>query len=174
MKVALLTALVLAFVGCSSTRAPHPDHSRLPHSGPHGDVAGSDRVFEDLEPRYPEFFEVILDPSTSHLPNLRTLRDDLERVPVDRRNFDALNAVAIAYFETNYRAEADRGDGMVYLALSQRSAKLLAVPWRAYGETDDAPLRSAILDFFEDAGSGEKLNTEATAPRLVRIVGSLE
>jgi hypothetical protein len=28
--------------------------------------------------------------------------------------------------------------------------------------------------FFEDAGSGEKLGTAATAPRLARVVASLE
>jgi hypothetical protein len=50
----------------------------------------------------------------------------------------------------------------------------VAVPWRAYGETDDPALRSAILDFFEDAGSGQKIGSAATAPRLVRIVESLE
>ena len=105
---------------------------------------------------------------------MRPLRDDIERVPVDRRNYDALNAIAIGYYETNYRAESHRDAGLAYLALSQRAAKLLGVPWRAYGETDEAPLRDAILDFFEDAGSGEKLLTRTTAPRLARVVASLE
>ena len=91
-----------------------------------------------------------------------------------RHNFDALNAVAIAYLETNYRAEAGRGGGLSYLALSQRAAKLVAIPWRAYAETENADLRSAILDFLEDAGMGGKLHTEATASRLARVVASLE
>ena len=68
-------------------------------------------MLDDLQPLYPEFFEVILDPTRSDLPDVRPVRDDLERQPVTRRNFDALNSVAIAYFETNYRAEAGRGGG---------------------------------------------------------------
>ena len=53
-------------------------------------------------------------------------------------------------------------------------AKLLAIPWRAYSEIDDTALRDAIVMFFEDAGSGEKLGTAATAPRLAGVVASLE
>ena len=146
----------------------------LAHSGDPWDVVGSDRVFRDLEPRYPEFFAVILDPSTSHMPNTIVLRDDLERTPVDRRNFDALNAIVIAYFESNYRAESERGAGVSYLSLSQRGAKLAAVAWRADSEVELAALRDAILDFFEDAGCGEKLASAATASRLARVVASLE
>jgi hypothetical protein len=48
------------------------------------------------------------------------------------------------------------------------------VPWRAYGEIRDPRLRDAILDFFEDAASGEKLGTAGTAPRVSRVVASLE
>ncbi len=137
-------------------------------------MSGSDRVFDDLQPLYPEFFEVILDPARTDMPDVRPVRDDLERQPVTRRNFDALNSVAIAYFETNYRAEAGRGDGFSYVSLSQRAAKLVAIPWRAYGETESSDLRDAILDFLEDAGTGGKLHTGATAPRLARVVASLE
>jgi hypothetical protein len=100
------------------------------------------------------------------------VREDLERTPVDRRNYDALNAIAIAYYEVNFRAEGDR-ETLAYLSLSQNAAKLLALPWRAYGETDDPRLRDAILDFFDDAGRGEKLRSAETAPRLARIVASL-
>jgi hypothetical protein len=172
---AIATGLaVICCIGCARPVSTNPSRYRLMESGDHWDVSGHDHVFDDLRPRYPEFFEVILDPTKARVPNLIVLRDDLERSPVSRRNFDALNSIAIAYYETNYRAEAGRGDGLVYLALSQRSAKLLAVPWRAYGEIDEPALRSAILDFFEDAGSGQKLNSESTAPRLVRIVGSLQ
>jgi len=146
---------------------------RLTHSGEHWDVAGADHVFEDLQPRYDTFFGVVLDPASTQMPDTRAVRDDLERTPVDRRNYDALNAVAIAYFEINYRAEQNRG-ALAYLGLSQNATKLLAVPWRAYGETEDAGLRTAILDFFEDAGSGEKLLSAGTAPRVARIVASLE
>ncbi|MFQ5418651.1 MAG: hypothetical protein ACE5FL_16610 [Myxococcota bacterium] len=165
--------LLCAFAAACANAAG-ADRYRLADSGSHWDVAGDDRVLEAIRPRYSEFFAVILDPSKARMPDLRALRSDLEHQPVDRRNFDALNALAIAYFESNYRAEASRGDGLVYLALSQRSAKLLAVPWRAYGETDDDGLRDAILDFFEDAGTGEKLFAADTAPRLERIVASLE
>jgi hypothetical protein len=174
MRRTSVVALGLIAIGCIASEPVDPLRYRLSTSGDHWDVSGPDRVFEDLQPRYAEFFDVILDPTKARLPDLRPLREDLERSPVDRRNYDALNAVAIAYYETNYRAESDRGDGLLYLALSQRSAKLLAVPWRAYGEIDEPALRSAILDFFEDAASGRKLMSEATAPRLVRIVGSLE
>ncbi len=64
---------------------------RLAGSGTHWDAAGDDRVLEDLRPRYPEFFELVLDPADTGDPDLRPLRDDLERRPVDRRNYDALN-----------------------------------------------------------------------------------
>jgi hypothetical protein len=151
-----------------------PMRYRLARSGAHWDVVAGDRVLDDLRPRYPEFFELVLDPSKTQEPNLLRLRDDLEHLPVERRNFDALNSIAIAYFELNYRAESVRGAGLGYMSQSFRSAKIVAVPWRAYGETEDPRLRDAILDFFEDAGSGEKLGSSSTAPRLVPIVSSLE
>ena len=49
-----------------------------------------------------------------------------------------------------------------------------AVPWRAYSEVDDGSLRDAILDFFQDVGSGDKPGSAKTAHRLARIVESLE
>lgn len=168
-----LLSLLAAAWACASP-APDPERYRLTGSGTHWDVAGEDHVFEDLEPRYPEFFAVILDPSLHHEADLRPLRADIEHVPVDRRNFDALNAVAIAYFELNYRAEATRGRGLDYLGHSFRSAHLLAVPWKAYGLIADPRLRDAILDFFDDAARGGKLASERTAPRLAAIVASLE
>jgi hypothetical protein len=173
-RAVTLPQILLLLLGCATTAPPDPARYRLAQSGTHWNLVREDAVFEDLRPAYPEFFEVILDPAQVHLPDLRPLRDDLERIPVGRRNFDALNALAIGYFETNYRAEVGRGEGLGYLALSQRAAKLLAVPWRAYGETGDGKLRDAIIDFFEDAGTGEKLHASDTAPRLTRIVASLE
>ena len=170
MALPLMTILLSA--GCSGPATAL--RYRLTNSGTHWDTSGSDRVYEDVKSIYPEFFRVILDPARSDMPNVRLVRDDLERQPVTRRNFDALNAVAIAYFETNYRAESGRGGGLSYISLSQRAAKLVAIPWRAYGETQSADLRDAILDFLEDAGTGGKLFTEATAPRLARVVASLE
>lgn len=171
---AALGLAMLALACAQSSPPADPMRYRLAHSGAHWDVVGSDTVLEDLRPRYPEFFAVVLDPAQTHDPNMLALRQDLEQQPVDRRNFDALNAIAIAYFEINYRAEASRGSGLGYLGQSFRSAKLLAVPWRAYGEIDDASLRDAILDFFEDAASGEKLGSLATSARLASIVRSLK
>jgi hypothetical protein len=179
--LASLCAVACLALGCAQTPragadgAVDPLRYRLSHSGTHWDVRESDRVFDDVRPRYPDFFDLILDPSKTHEPNLRELREDLEHRPVDRRNFDALNAVAIAYFEINYRAETQRGgSGFGYLSLSFRSAQLLGVPWRAYGEVQAPRLRDAILDFFEDAASGEKLGSAATAGRLIDITASLQ
>ena len=113
-----------------------------------------------------------MDPARRGELDLRRVRDDLEHRPIDRRNFDALNSVAIAYFELNSRAEADRG-GSGYLEISFQTSKLLAVPWRAYGEVGGDTLRSSILDFFADAANGGKRSSAATASRLARVVGSL-
>jgi len=168
--VAVFAAAGMA-VACATP--PEPSRYRLTSSGEHWDEVNGDRVVDDLLPRYAEFFAVVLDLEQSAEPKVKRLRDDLERRPTDRSNYDALNSLAIAYFEFNYRAEADRGGGLDYLGRSFQSAKLLAVPWRAYSITDDPELRDAILDFFEDAGSGEKLGTAATAPRVARIVESL-
>ena len=165
---------IAATIAAACAKPSDPERYRLTHSGAHWDVVGDDRVFDDVRPRYPEFFAVILDPAARQEASLQRIRDDLEHRPPDRRNYDALNAVAIAYFEMNYRAESDRGAGFGYLSRSFQAAKLLAVPWRAYAVSDDSQLRNAILDFFEDAGSGEKLGSSATAPRLVRVVASLE
>jgi len=177
---ALGIVLLCAAGACSSSTPPRipfsdasPTRYRLAGSGTHWDAAGEDRVVDDLLPRYPGFFAVILDPDQSREPDLRPLRDDLERPNADRSSFDALNAIAVAYFELNYRAESDRG-GDRYFADSFRAAKLLAVPWRAYGSIRDPALRDAILDFFEDAATGEKLMARATAGRVAEIVASLE
>jgi hypothetical protein len=165
---------VLALLPACAQRGADPLRYRLADSGTHWDTAGSDRVLEDLRPRYPDFFSVVLDPARGDEPPLRRLRADLEHRPVDRRNFDALNALAIGYFELNYRSESFRGGADVeFLTAGFRSAHLVAVPWRAYGEIDDPRLRDAILDFYEDAGTGGKLGARATAGRLAAVVGSL-
>jgi hypothetical protein len=164
----LLTICLLAAVACASASAPRG--YRFLETGSHwtgGDAPGID----DLMQRYPVYFALLLDPANTQDPDLRPLRHDIERDPVDRFNFAALNAIAVGYFELNYRAGLQ---GSTYFADNFRAAKLLAVPWKAYGLTDDPELRDAILDFFEDAGSGQKLGTAATAPRLARIVASLE
>lgn len=156
-----------------ATPSSNPERYRLQKSGAYWDLVGSDRVVESLRPVYPEFFAVVLDPAESREPDLHRIRDDLERKPVTRSNYDALNTVAIGYFELNYRAQVERG-GERFFADSFRAAKLLAVPWRAYGEIDDTRLRDAILDFFEDAGTGDKLLARETAARIEPIAASLE
>ena len=162
-------------LACASP-APPPDATRyrLAGSGSHWDVVGRDRVLEDVQPRYADFFRVVLDPARSDEPPTSKIRRDLEHAPVDRRNYDALNAVAIGYFELNYRGEAARGSGSVgFMSAGFRTAKLAAIPWRAYGEIQEPALRDAILDFFEDAATGEKLGASATAGRLSPIIDSL-
>lgn len=170
--LALLLPAALLGPACAGPE-PDPMRYRLRDSGTHWDAVGGDRVLDDLRPRYPEFFAHLLDPARSDEANLRALRDDLEGRPVTRRNYDALNALAIAYFEINYRSEAQRGRGIGFVTQSYRAAKLAAVPWRAYGEVQAPGLRDAILDFFEDAARSEKLGARRTATRLTRIVASL-
>ena len=48
------------------------------------------------------------------------------------------------------------------------------MPWRAYREIGDPALRDAILEFYTDIVRGEKDHAADTAPRLVRLVRSLE
>jgi hypothetical protein len=171
----VLAALLSA--GCAFTPDAGAMRYRLAGSGTHWDVVGEDPVLDDLLPRYPAFFEVILDPARTDEADLLPLRDDLEADPVSRRNYDALNAVAVGYFELNYRGEAARvgesTSGVGFLTAGFRAAHLLGIPWRAYGDIEDAELRDAILDFFTDAASGTKLATARTVGRLERIVGSL-
>jgi hypothetical protein len=132
-------------------------------------------VLKDLLPRYPEYFAVVLDPARSDEPDSRRLRLDLEHFPVDRRNYDALNAVGIGYFEINYHGEQFRKSGDIrFMTSGFRTAGLMAIPWRAYGEIPDIALRNAILDFFQDVASGSKPGTSATAGRVARIVADLE
>lgn len=131
-------------------------------------------MFEDLRPRYPDFFQAVLDPERSDDPPLGALRDDLEKEPVDRANYDALNAAAIGYYEMNLRGERSRARGDIeFMSAGFRAAKIVAVPWRAYMEIRDPALRAAIIDFFEDVASGEKRGSARTMGRLARIVESL-
>jgi hypothetical protein len=166
-------AVTLFGLACAHAEpSPNPESYRLMDSGASWERSGGDDVLSDIRPRYSEFFDTIYNRERHHNPNLLPLRDDLERSPVSRANFDALNAVAICYFELNYLAESDRG-GPNYFGHSQRAAKLLAVPWRAYSEIDDAALRDAILDFFEDIARGEKQLAARTAPRVKTTVAAL-
>jgi hypothetical protein len=93
----------------------------------------------------------------------------------DARNYDALNAIAIAYFEINFRGEQVRELGsLAFMSEGFRAAHLAAVPWRAYGLVQEDALRDAILDFFEDATLGDKLGARATAGRLAGLIESFE
>ncbi len=169
----LLVIGLLAAATWGCTPEPSPLRYRLADSGEGWTSSGNDPVLEDLRPRYPRFFDELMDPDYVAEFNLKEFRDDLERSPADRRNYDALNSLAIGYFELNYRAASRRG-GPNYLGDSFRSAKLVAVPWRAYGLISDGALRGAILDFYEDAAGGRKLGSASTAPRLLDVVASLE
>ncbi len=174
----LLAALALSLLpalACETTTPEPvgPARYRLTESGEGWERSGEDPVLEDLRERYPEFLDAVLDPSHRGDFDIRPIRRDIEHQPVDRHNFDALNAVAISYFELNHRAQSAPG-GAGYFDDSFRAAKLLAIPWSAYARVPDPRLRDAILDFFEDAGRGDKLDAASTAPRLARIVASLE
>lgn len=140
-------------------------------------MAGADPVLADLEPRYAEFFAVILDPDQTEDPPILALREDLEASHDGRAAFDALNAVAVAYFELNSRAQRgleDETGGAHYLSDSFRATKLLSIPWRAYADLENPKLRDAILDFYEDIALGRKRDAETTAARITPLVRSLE
>jgi cellulose biosynthesis protein BcsQ len=147
---------------------------RLVGSSAHWEVADGRVLLAELRDRYREFFELIFDPVTNRVPELEDLRADLERDPVDRRNFDALNAIAIGFFEISYRAEAQRGSGLHYMGQSFRAARVAAVLWRAYGETRDPRVRDAIIDFFEDAATGQKLGARTSARTLAQMAASIQ
>jgi hypothetical protein len=174
----LIALLALAATGLAcASHPPDPQRYRLTESGEGWRRSGDDPVLADLEGRYPEFFVVVLDPTRTQDLDIRRVRDDLESDGNGRERFDALNAVAIAYFELNSRAQSgllSETGGQNYLADSFRASKLLSIPWRGYGDIKDPRLRDAILDFFEDVASGEKRNSRETAPRITRTVASLE
>ncbi len=155
---------------------PLPDGRgyRLVDSGSHWEVANGRHLLHDLKQRYPDYFELIFDPVTNRVPELKDLRSDLERNPTDRSSFDALNAIAIGFFEISYRAEAQKGSGLHYMGQSFRAARVASVLWRAYGETRDNRLRDAIIDFFEDAANGQKLGARTTARTLAQMVTSIQ
>lgn len=168
LRAAVCAALLLA---CTS-----PHRYRLSDSGEEWRTAGRDAVLADLEPRYPDFFSVVLDPSQTHDLDILQVREDLE-AGTGRSPYDALNAVAVAYFELNSRAQRGLEDdtrGAHYFADSFRATKLLSIPWRAYASLEDPLVRDAILDFYEDIARGDKRDSARTAPRITRTVESLE
>ncbi len=129
-------------------------------------------LFRELEPRYREFFVAALDTSGRHEPALGTLRADLERDPVDRRCFDSLNALALAYFRM-HAARLKPASRLGSLRLSLRSAKVCTELPGVYDKTADPRLRDAILDFFEDAARRERTRPRTTPQRLAPLVESL-
>ena len=172
VRVCLTTLLIGA---CASE--PETHRYRFLDTGPGWSSGKYDPVIAELRPRYPGYFKIVLDPASVVDPDLRPLRRDLEKHPVDRENFDALNAVAIGYFEMNARIGADSENGAAggtYFADSFRTAQLIAVPSRAYGEILNPQLRDAILDFFEDIAAGQKPGTRVAGTRLARTLASLE
>ena len=179
LRSLVVGVLATALVACATPTPPAgragPERYRLQASGSEWRQNGSDPVFDDVQARYPEFFEAVLDPTLiDDEPPRRDLVEDLERHPPDRASYDALNAVAIAYYEMNWRGELAREAGeMDFLAAGFACAKLAGIPWRAYGEIEDPALRGAILDFFEDVVSGEKRGSRRTRGRLERIVADL-
>jgi hypothetical protein len=160
-----------------ATACAHVERYRLTDSGAEWRTAGRDALLEDLAPRYPDFFEVVLDPQQHEDPPILALRDDIEADGDGRERFDALNAVAIAYFEFNSRAQRgleDDSQGAHYFSDSFRATKLLSIPWRAYADIEDPALRDAIVDFYTDIARGGKRDAATTAPRVTRLVVSLE
>ncbi len=127
-----------------------------------------------LSAKYPEFFEVLMAGYASEDADARVVRADLVREPTDASSYDALNAVAVVFFELHRRSERARGGGASeFLRANFRATKVMAVAWRAYGEVDDPRLRSAILDFYEDMLLGNKPGLRAVRGRFTPTVESL-
>jgi hypothetical protein len=127
-----------------------------------------------LSAKYPEFFAVLEARYGSEDPDVRVVRADLVREPTDASSYDALNAVAVVFFELHRRAERGRGGGASgFLGASFLATKVMAVPWRSYGEVKDLRLRSSILDFYEDMLLGNKAGLRAARGRFTPTVESL-
>ncbi len=69
---ALASGLALACLACAA--GARVSAYRLAGSGTHWDTVDDDRVLQDLRPRYPEFFELVLDPADTRDPDLRRRR----------------------------------------------------------------------------------------------------
>lgn len=157
------------------------------HSSPQGSAApGPGYRFRDVhEPietaeaarlsgKYLEFFEVLTAGYATEDADVRVVRADLVREPTDPSSYDALNAIAVVFFELHRHAERARGGGgSVFLRANFRATKVMAVAWRAYGEVDDPRLRSSILDFYEDMLLGDKPGLRAVRGRFTPTVESL-
>jgi hypothetical protein len=129
---------------------------------------------ERLLAKYPEFFAVLDVDYPAAEADVRVVRADLVQEPTDMSSYDALNAVAVVFFELHRRAERSRGNGATsFLGTNFRATKVMAVPWRAYGGVKDPALRSSILDFYEDLLLGNKSGVRAARGRFTTTVESL-
>ena len=167
MSALVCTLLVLA---CATANGPVPATDDYPFTGLRriGDSPAAVQARVD----YPELFAAVDTPDRLEEIDTRILRADLFRQPVGPGNYRALWATAVAFFELHGRAEKQRGGGL-YFAYSFQATKMIAVPWRPYGELPDPKLRSAILDFYEDVLFGEKPGLSAVRGRYIRIVSDL-
>ncbi len=134
-------------------------------------VRGTDAAAE-ARSAYPVVFQVVDDPAQTEEVDARPLRRDLSHVPVDGRSYRALRAIAVAFFELHARAERRRGEGL-YFVYSFQATKVIAIPWRLYGEIPDVGLRSVILDFYEDVMFGAKPGLGPVRGRYTRMVADL-
>ena len=163
----MCTLLLLA---CATADGPVPATDDYPFSGVRR--IGNSPAAAQARVDYPELFAAVDAPDRLEEIDTRILREDLSRQPVGSRNYRALWATALAFFELHQRAEKQRGGGL-YFAYSFQATKMIAVPWRPYGELPDPKLRSAILDFYEDVLFGAKPGLSAVRGRYIRIVSDL-
>jgi hypothetical protein len=170
-RVTLTAFLTVAVAGCFSGGG---GTGSVGTSYPFSDVSSVAGTSEASRARidYPEVFRAVDDPDETGELDVRGLRRDLGHVPVDDRNYRALYAVAVAFFELHERAELDRG-GERYFAYSFQATKMMAIPWRLYGEIPEPGLRSIILDFYEDVLFGDKPGLEVVRGRYTRVVADL-
>ena len=178
-----LLALALLLLACTQALPPGAGPGAV-GSGSGGEPVPGYRLREARRPlrsaearrlreRYPQLFESL---TTSHEgadADVRVPRADLLREPADARSYDAMNALAVVFFELHRRAERERHTGSGrFLTANLRATQVLAVSWRAYRDIEVRALRSAILDFYEDVLLGRKAGLEAARGRFVPMVAS--
>jgi hypothetical protein len=165
-----LVLAILLLLGCATVNGGATEDDVYPLSGVRKvrDTSTARQARVD----YPDVFAVVDDPSRTEEIDPRPLRDDLTRAPVEAKNYRALWAAAVAFFELHARAERNRGRPG-YFAYSFQATKMVAIPWRPYGEISDPALRSAILAFYEDVLFGDKPGLAAVRGRYTKIVAAL-
>jgi hypothetical protein len=168
----LLLALVAHGIGAYTTARKTRPANDPPYPIMGTQSIGDSWVATEARAAYPSVFLVVDNPDQTGDVDQRPLRSDLSRVPVDARNYRALRAIAVAFFELHERAEEDRG-GELYFSYSFQATKMIAIPWRLYGEIPDVALRSVILDFYEDVLFGAKPGLGVVRGRYTRVVADL-